>query len=127
VVSSSNKFREEVILEAYRLMERIPWIPHPTAEEVQIKPFISQKEHGLGVTLMLVKIPAGKEVAEHIHPNQDDILYPLAGKSAMWVDGAGKFSLEPGIVVRIPKGTKHKIYEVTEDLLIYDVFCPALL
>jgi quercetin dioxygenase-like cupin family protein len=127
VVSPSNKLREEVILEAYRLMERIPWIPHPTAEGEQIKPFISQKEHSLCVTLMLVKIPAGKEVAEHIHPNQDDILYPLVGKGAMWVDGAGKFSLEPGIVVRIPKGTKHKIYEVIEDLLIYDVFCPALL
>jgi len=114
-------------LEAYRFMEKIPWIPHPTAEGVQIKPFISAKEHGLGVTLMLVKIPAGKEVAEHIHPNQDDILYPLAGKGAMWVDGAGKFPLEPGIVVRVPRGTKHKIFEVTEGLLIYDVFCPALL
>jgi quercetin dioxygenase-like cupin family protein len=127
VISLSNKLCKEVILEAYRFMEKIPWIPHPTAEGVQIKPFISAKEHGLGVTLMLVKIPAGEEVAEHIHPNQDDILYPLAGKGAMWVDGAGKFPLEPGIVVRVPRGTKHKIFEVTEGLLIYDVFCPALL
>ncbi len=114
-------------MEAYRLMEKIPWVSHPTAEGVQIKPFISNKEHGLGVTCMLVKIPAGKEVAEHIHPNQDDILYPLAGKAAMWVEGAGKFSLEPGIVVRVPKGTKHKIFDVTEELLIYDVFSPALM
>jgi quercetin dioxygenase-like cupin family protein len=108
-------------------MEKIPWIPHPTAEGVQIKPFISEKEHGLGVTLMLVKIPAGKEVAEHIHPNQDDILYPLSGKGAMWVDGAGKFSLGPGIVVRVPKEIKHKGFDVTEELLICDVFCSALL
>jgi len=72
-------------------MEKIPWVSHPIAEGVQIKPFISEKEHGLAVTCMLVKIPAGKGVAEHIHPNQDDILYPLAGRAAMWVDGAGKF------------------------------------
>jgi quercetin dioxygenase-like cupin family protein len=114
-------------LEAYRLIERIPWIPHSTAEGVQIKPFISQKEHGLGVTCMLVKIPAGKEVSEHIHSNQDDILYPLTGKARMWVEGTGEFSLEPGIIVRVPKGTKHRIFGATQDLLIYDVFCPALL
>ncbi len=114
-------------MEAYRFMEKIPWVPHPIAEGVQIKPFISQKEHGLGVTCMLVRIPAGKEVGEHIHSNQDDILYPLTGRAKMWVEGTGEFSLEPGIVVRVPKEIKHRIFAVTQDLLIYDVFCPALL
>ena len=114
-------------MKAYRLMENIPWVPHPIAEGVQIKPFISQKEHGLGVTCMLVRIPAGKEVSEHLHSSQDDILYRLTGKARMWVDGTGEFSLEPGIVVRVPKGIKHRIFAVTQDLVIYDVFCPALL
>ena len=45
----------------------------------------------------------------------------------MWVDGTGEFLLQPGVIVRVPKGIKHKITEVTEDLLIYDVFSPALL
>lgn len=112
-------------MEAYRLMEKIPWIPHPTAEGVQIKPFISQKEHGLGVTCLLVRVPVGKEIGEHTHATQDDILYPLAGKARMWVDGTGEFSLEPGIVVRVPKGTKHKIFGATQELLFYGVFCPA--
>ena len=114
-------------MEAYRLMEKIPWVPHPTASGVQIKPFISQKEHGLNVTCMLVRIPVGKEVPEHIHANQDDILYPLVGKGIMWVDGAGEFPLVPGIIVKVPKGIKHKIRDITEELQIYDVFCPALL
>jgi quercetin dioxygenase-like cupin family protein len=117
----------EVKMEVYRLMEKIPWTQHPTADGVEIKPFISQKEHDLDVTCMLVRIPAGYEVEEHIHSNQNDILYPLAGKGIMWVDGAGEFELVPGIVVRVPKGTKHKIKNVTEELLINDVFCPALL
>jgi len=38
---------------------------------------------------MLVKIPAGKGVAEHIYPNQDDILYPL---DAAPVQKKGPFS-----------------------------------
>ena len=113
-------------MDAYRFTEGIPWAPHPIAQGVQIKPLISKKEHGLDVSCMLVKIPAGKEVGEHVHPTEDDILYPLAGKGSMWVDGTGQFPLEPGVVVRVPKGTKHRVFGVTEELLIYDVFCPAL-
>jgi quercetin dioxygenase-like cupin family protein len=114
-------------MKAHRLVDSISWLPHPTAAGVRIKPIISQKEHGLDVTCMLVDIPAGKEVPEHIHETQDDILYPLHGKGVMWVDGDGDFSLEPGLIVKVPKGTKHKITDVTEDLLLYDVFCPALM
>ena len=114
-------------MKAYRSTEEIPWLPHPVAEGVRIKPLISNKEHGLDVTCMLVKIPQGKEVPEHIHATQDDILYPLEGKATMWVDGTGEFPLQPGNIVRVPKGTKHKIFAVTEDTLIFDVFCPALL
>ncbi len=101
-------------------------MPHSIASGVRIKPLISQKEHCLDVTCMLVEIPAGKEIPEHIHENQDDILYPLEGKGTMWVDGRGEFLLQPGEIVRVPKGVKHKITEVTEYLLIYDVFSPAL-
>jgi quercetin dioxygenase-like cupin family protein len=110
-----------------RQLEAIPWKPHPVIEGVRIKPFISEKEDGLNVTCMLVNVPAGTDVTEHVHPTQDDILYPLAGKATMWVDGTGDFTLEPGMVVRVPKGTKHKITGVTEELLIFDVFCPALI
>ena len=110
-----------------RSVEKISWMPHPAVQGVTIKPLISEKEHGLNVTCLLVNVPAGKEVPEHIHEEQDDILYLLQGKAVMWVDGTGDFSLEPGVIVRVPKGKKHKIFDVTQDLLIYDVFCPALM
>ena len=74
---------------------------------------------------MLVKVPAGKEVPEHIHETQVDILYPLQGRAEMYVEGAGNLELKPGVVVRVPAGAKHKISNVTEELLIYDVFQPA--
>jgi quercetin dioxygenase-like cupin family protein len=114
-------------VKGYLSVDHISWQPHPTANGVAIKPLISKKEDSLNVTCMLVSVPAGIEVPEHIHENQDDILYPLKGEAVMWIEGKNTFPLEPGVIVRVPKGTKHKIFEVTEDLLIYDVFCPALM
>ena len=108
-------------------LDSISWLPHQIAQGVRIKPMITQKEDNLDVTCMLVDIPAGAEVPEHVHETQDDILYPLSGKGTMWIDGAGEFTLEPGQIIRVPKDTKHKITRVTEALLIYDVFCPALI
>ena len=110
-----------------RKVEDLPWAPHPVVPGISIKPLISSKEHNLNVTCMLVTVPVGKEVPEHIHDTQDDILFPLKGKAVMWVEGVGEFTLEPGQIVRVPKGKKHKITNIVEELLIYDVFSPALI
>lgn len=110
-----------------KTVSNISWRPHPIAKGVHIKPLVTKSDDGLDVTCMLVRVPAGNEVPEHIHEEQVDILYPLEGLAEMYVDGAGTFPLKPGIVVRVPKGTKHKIFDVTEDLLIYDVFQPPTL
>lgn len=103
------------------------WQPHKTAKGVEIKVLLSKAVQGIDVTCMLVRIGRGLEVREHIHENSDDILYPLSGRARMAVEGGEDFPLEPGVIVRVPKGTKHRIYGVSEDLLIYDVFWPALL
>ncbi len=114
-------------MEVNRKVENIPWTPHPVVPGISIKPLISSKEHGLNVTCMLVTVPVGKEVPEHIHDTQDDILYPLKGKAVMWVEGVGDFTIEPGLIVRVPHGKKHKITNVVEELLVYDVFSPSLI
>ncbi len=110
-----------------QIVDDISWVPHSSADGVKIKPLVSQKEDGLDVTCMLVFIPVGREVPEHIHEDQDDILYPLKGRATMWVEGTGEFPLEPGVVVRVAKGVRHKVVKITEDILIYDVFTPALM
>ena len=98
------------------------WISHPTAKGVKIKILISKEEHEENVKCMLVKIAKGLEVPIHAHIYESDILYPLSGKFKIWVDGIGEFEVNKGMVVRIPKGIKHKIYDVQEDTLIYDIF-----
>jgi len=114
-------------MEICKSVDEISWRPHPVAKGVSIKPLVTKNEDGLNVTCMLVKIPVGKEIPEHIHEEQADILYPLQGQAQMMVEGAGQFALKPGMVVRVPKDTKHKIFNVTEELLIFDVFQPPTL
>lgn len=103
------------------------WLPHPVAKGVKIKVLISKKEHNENVTIMLVKIAKGLEVPAHTHTLQSDIFYPLSGRFKMWVDKVGEFEVRTGMVVRIPKGIKHKLYNVQEDTLLYDIFSPATL
>jgi quercetin dioxygenase-like cupin family protein len=112
-------------MEITRTVDDIPWRPHPLVKEVNIKPLATKSEDGLDVTCLLVRVPAGVEIPEHIHEEQVDILYPIQGKAEMEVEGAGTFSLKPGVVVRVPKGAKHRIFNVIEELLVYDVFQPA--
>ena len=112
-------------MEIFTSVDSLSWVPHPIAEGVEIKPLVTKKDDNLDVTCVLVKIPAGKDIPEHIHETQADILYPLQGRAKMYVEGAGNLELKPGVVVRVPVGAKHKIFNVTEELLIYDVFQPA--
>ena len=110
-----------------RNVEDIKWIPHPTAQGVIMKPLVTRKDDGGDVSCILILVPKDSEVPEHVHEEEHDILYPLKGRATMWVDGIGSFPLEPGCLMRVPKGTKHKIENVSEDLLLYDVFWPALI
>ena len=112
-------------MEIYTKIEDLTWKPHSLSAGAQIKPLVTKRDDDLNVSCILVKIPPGIEIPEHIHAEQVDILYPLSGRAEMYVEGKDVFVLEPGIVVRVPMGAKHRIFNVTEELLIYDVFHPA--
>ena len=102
------------------------WSPHPQAEGVKRKLLISKAEQGENITCMLVKIPKGAEVPIHTHASESDIFYTISGKCKIWADGLGDFEVDKGTVVRIPKGIRHKIHDVEQDTLLYDVFSPAI-
>ncbi|HSR13536.1 MAG TPA: cupin domain-containing protein [Thermodesulfobacteriota bacterium] len=101
------------------------WGPHPFLP-IQIKTFLSRKDDQADTTIFLVRVPAGKDIPVHVHETQEDIIFIIAGKARMWIDGVGDFDLVKGTFVRVPKNTRHRIYDVTEDVLNYDVFVPPL-
>ena len=103
----------------------LAWTPHPFLP-IQIKALLTQKSDQSDVTCFLVKIPIGKDIPEHLHQTQEDILFLLSGKGKMWIEGFGDFAIEKGTFIRVPKNTKHRIYDVTEEILNYDVFNPPL-
>jgi quercetin dioxygenase-like cupin family protein len=105
--------------------KELTWEPHPYLP-IQIKPFLSKRADQADVTIFLVRLPVGKEIPEHVHETQEDIIFIVAGKGKMWIDGVGEFVLERGTFVRVPQNTRHRMYDVTEEILNYDVFTPPL-
>ncbi len=87
---------------------------------------ISKQKDGAAVTILLAKLPKDQKIEEHIHEESDDILFPLEGKGKIVIENAGEFDLEPGVLVRVPKYTKHRV-SAEEDLLYFDVFAPPML
>jgi quercetin dioxygenase-like cupin family protein len=100
---------------------------HPVFGGVKIKVLYSRADHGSTATIVLTRVPAKVEIPEHVHDQSDDILHVLAGRARMEIrfeGGAQTFSLVPGAVVRVPMNTPHRIFDVTEEIRVYDVFAP---
>ncbi len=108
--------------------EVLPWENHPTVNNVSIKKILTKERFGEeSPTIIMVKIPAHVEVPEHIHDTSEDILFILSGSGTMWIDEIGDVRLQKGVVVRVPRNTKHRIFDVSEELLVYDVFSPGIM
>lgn len=106
----------------------LPWVDHPTVRNVSIKRIITTQRFGKdSPSILMVRIPVDVEVPEHVHEQSEDILFILSGKAAMWIDGTGNVTLRKGVVVRVPRNTRHRIFNVTGELLVYDVFSPGIM
>ncbi|MEA3313957.1 MAG: cupin domain-containing protein [Caldisericota bacterium] len=102
------------------------WVPHPTVKNVFIKTLVTKKEFGdESPTIFLVKVPKGAFVPKHTHAVSEDILYILAGRAKMFVEGVGEFKISEGMLIRVPRDTEHSMFDVSEDVLVYDIFAPA--
>jgi len=104
--------------------DEIKWEPHPSGfPGVEMKILRSRKNGDYRESIAMVKIGAGSSVPPHVHANEDDNLYILSGRAYMRVEDE-ILSMGPGAQVTVPAGTEHEIYDVSEELLIYDVFAP---
>ena len=125
---SANYEREEMIMEVLFTTDSLAWVPHPTVSDVFIKKIITMEKFGQeSPSIIVVRIPVGVVVPDHIHKNSEDILFILSGVGTMWIDGVGEVPLRKGNVVRVPRNTNHRIFDITEELLVYDVFSPGIM
>lgn len=103
-----------------------PWMPHPAKiKGVSMKILRPSEEGKYQESVALVRVEAGSCVPPHIHKNEDDNLYILSGKAKMRVADE-TFFLEKGIQVSVPAGIEHEIFNVTDNLKIYDIFVPGI-
>lgn len=109
----------------YKRLENIKEEPHPTNNNVKLKFILTKKNDGVEITALLGKTPKGEIVPEHTH-EVHDILFAIKGKGKVWIKGLGDFELKPGVVINVPPRALHKLYDVTEDLEIYDIFSGAI-
>ena len=104
--------------------EELQWQDHPRMKRGQYKGLYSKEKHGSLATIQLIKVQKGGGNELHVHEESDDILYILSGQAKMEIEGAGTVQMKKGSCVRIPKNTKHRIYDVLEELIVFDVFAP---
>jgi quercetin dioxygenase-like cupin family protein len=78
------------------------------------------------ITVMQVRLRKGVTLPDHVHPDQPDLIYVLEGKATMFIDGVGEFPAKAGMIIQVPPNTRHAIRNIEEDILLYNVFAPAI-
>lgn len=104
----------------------VEWAPHPSGlAGVEMKKLRSGKSGIFQESIAIVKINAGSVVPPHIHEQEDDNLYILSGTGKMKID-TELYELKKGVQISVPAGIKHEIFDVDDELYIYDVFAPGI-
>jgi quercetin dioxygenase-like cupin family protein len=124
--ADAKEIQDETKTFAYKQIKDMKWEPHPINDKLKLAFLLTNKEDGIKVTTLLAKIPKGEELPEHTH-EVHDIIFPLSGQAKIWIKGIGEYELKKGVIVHVPPGIPHKVYKVTEDVEIYDVFSGPIL
>jgi quercetin dioxygenase-like cupin family protein len=71
----------------------------------------------------VLTVPAGAELAEHVHAGETELLYVLAGEGTLTVNGVA-LPVTATSVVQIPKNTRHA-FVATSAVRAVQIFTPA--
>ena len=71
----------------------------------------------------ILALPAGAQVAEHVHANETEVLYVLEGAGTMTVGGTA-LAVTPTSVVQIPPNTKHA-FAASSAVRALQIYTPA--
>lgn len=78
------------------------------------------------ITLGYSTFPAGSAPTGHVHPNEEEVVYVVAGRGRLAAPDS-VVELEPGVAVYIPPGTEHAtIAYAGQDLELVTVFSPPV-
>ena len=78
------------------------------------------------ITGLDVKLVPGKGHSFHKHPDQEEVIYVLAGKVEQWIEGEKRI-LGPGDAAFIPAGVVHASFNAGQnDARLYVVFSPCV-
>lgn len=101
------------------------WVPHPTAEGVELLHQVRGDETGGRLSLHWVRIAPGKELPLHAHGAQFELHEVLEG-SGRAVAGSVEVEYEPGVLKVIPEGMVHRVEAGPAGLLLQATFAPSL-
>jgi quercetin dioxygenase-like cupin family protein len=104
--------------------EELEWIDHPKIEGGKSTTIFSQERQGAQGTVGMVKLPKGQTLPWHDHGKSDDILFVVAGKGKLEMEGIGDLEMKKGCHILVPGLIKHRIHDITEDLTLYHVKAP---
>jgi quercetin dioxygenase-like cupin family protein len=111
---------------AYKKLSDVEWEDHFMTDKGKIRWIYTREKDESPITVMQIRLDKGVTLPDHVHRDQPDLIYVIEGKATMFIDGVGLFPVEPGMVIQVPPNTKHAIRNVEQDLLIYNVFAPAM-
>ena len=110
----------------YKKEAEVAWEDHFMTDNGKIKWILTHEKDDSPVAVMKIFLEKNVTLPDHRHAEQPDLLYVLEGKATMYIDGEGEFPLEAGMIVMVPINTLHAIRNIEEDLLLYNVFSPAI-
>jgi len=117
----AKQIEEGMKQHVYKEVKHISTTPHPLNDQVKLTFLLTKKDDDVEVTIIHALVPKDSAIPEHVH-DVNDIIYPVAGKAKIWIQGIGDLKLEKGVLVNVPPGILHKVYDVEEDLEVFDVF-----
>lgn len=99
----------------------------PAAKAKQYGPVLMYAEPAItndkAFAAEILTLANGATVAEHVHQNETEMLYILAGSGTMTVAGV-PLAVTPTSVVQVPPGTKHS-FTASADVRALQIYTPA--
>ncbi|MFZ6029006.1 MAG: cupin domain-containing protein [Chloroflexota bacterium] len=114
-----------ITVESMQAVNSLPWKEHATCEGVFLKHLVTGVATGGRFSCHLVKVRAGCEISEHVHPGHWE-LHEVAEGSGQGFLAGNVLDYRPGNAIVIPMGEKHRVVANDEDLYLWAKFIPAL-